>query len=548
MDELARTADRPPPSGDDETAALAAIVRGRCVKEGSAVDVRNGLGRPVGWFIDMKAALLHPQFLRGAAAAFLRLYGTRDPLQIACYDGFGAALLGAILASYAQDRTVRGLVIRREQKPSGLGNLVEGEPDGTPCIVVDDIINSGQSAERIVSVLAEYGTPVEAVFAVLSHANPALTERAERLNIEVRTLFTAEQFGFRARPSPPEPRAAAWFTRWSRKTSRDIRNTAHPVQQIRVCADRVVHARRAGGVYCFSVEDGSLIWKQPGFVFEPASAGASPVVVDGRILVGGTADETVLLDIETGRPIWRARFGDLSCNTPLIDNAHGTAVQGLRSLSRDGARIVRYDLETGRLRDEHRVDFMPASDFQPLPGGRALVVSETGALIRLSPDLAVELRRETLPPEPHQLIASGQRDPSLLAIGQSGRVSTVEAASLATRTIGHATGSVTGARFLSGADLHIASSRNWIYRLSFEPGPPKIKRSTTLFMGRVVANTATVKGRLFAADTAGWLYELDEDLNTIAQTCLGHGIEQMEAAGEQLILLHQNGCLRCLCV
>ena len=182
-----------------------AIVDLGLVTDGDRLVSRSG-GR-LDWLIDLRPLFLNGVHLRRIAAGFWALFGDREPRQIAGMETAAIPLLAALLLAAPASRDRDGLMIRKERKTTGRGNLVEGRPSGLPVLLVDDVLNSGSSAEKARVAIEAAGGRVAEIFVVIDYRSRKGLAWRERHGIAVTSLFVARRL--RAEPAPRSAAAAA---------------------------------------------------------------------------------------------------------------------------------------------------------------------------------------------------------------------------------------------------------------------------------------------------------------------------------------------------
>ena len=117
-------------------------------------------GQPIGWLLDTRMSMLTGEMFKEVGQVLAERLHTKDIYQVAGY-GFGAySMVCSVLAAPGVP-SFRGGFIREGRKPHGRRRLVEGpiNPD-EPLVLLDDILNSGRSAARAVSLLKGEGYEV----------------------------------------------------------------------------------------------------------------------------------------------------------------------------------------------------------------------------------------------------------------------------------------------------------------------------------------------------------------------------------------------------
>ena len=115
-------------------------------------------GQRIGWLLDTRMPMLEGDLFNEVGRELARRLRERNIRQVAGY-GFGSyALVGSVLAAGQGTSSFKGGFIRKERKPHGRRRLVEGPLRRTePVVLLDDIINSGRSATRALSLLDTAG-------------------------------------------------------------------------------------------------------------------------------------------------------------------------------------------------------------------------------------------------------------------------------------------------------------------------------------------------------------------------------------------------------
>lgn len=126
-------------------------------------EITDPRGQPIGWLLDTRMPMLEGRIFREVGAVLAERLQTKGIHQVAG-RGFGAyALVGAILGVEGFG-SFRGAFVREQPKRYGRKRVIEG-PVSTdePIVVVDDILNSGRSALKTVSLLRRGGFHVEGI-------------------------------------------------------------------------------------------------------------------------------------------------------------------------------------------------------------------------------------------------------------------------------------------------------------------------------------------------------------------------------------------------
>lgn len=117
-------------------------------------------GKPISWRLDTRMPMLEAELHREVGHVLVERMKERGIRQVA---GFGYGAFPMVCAVLGQaDPSVRGGFVREQRKGYGRNRLIEGPliPE-EPIILLDDILNSGQSAIKTIRLLRADGFNVE---------------------------------------------------------------------------------------------------------------------------------------------------------------------------------------------------------------------------------------------------------------------------------------------------------------------------------------------------------------------------------------------------
>ena len=117
-------------------------------------------GQSIGWLLDTRIPMLDSRVFTEVGTVLAERLDARGVNQVAGF-GFGAYSMVCAVLSADLGKPFRGGFIREQRKPHGRRRLVEGPVDrGAPIVLLDDILNSGRSAVKAVSLLRSDGFEV----------------------------------------------------------------------------------------------------------------------------------------------------------------------------------------------------------------------------------------------------------------------------------------------------------------------------------------------------------------------------------------------------
>ncbi len=146
-------------------------------------------GQPIGWLLDTRVPMLDSDIFGEVGGVLAERLREKDVCQIAGY-GFGAfSLVCAVLAA-SDAPGFKGGFVRAERKPHGRRRLVEGPLDPEqPVVLLDDILNSGRSAVRALSLLRNEGFEVDGLMTLFSFTWSSGRSRIESEGLWVDSLL-----------------------------------------------------------------------------------------------------------------------------------------------------------------------------------------------------------------------------------------------------------------------------------------------------------------------------------------------------------------------
>jgi outer membrane protein assembly factor BamB len=244
---------------------------------------------------------------------------------------------------------VNGFIIRKERKTTGLGNAIEGMVTDEPIILVDDIFNSGASADKARAVVESVGRSLTEVFAVIDYKSKRGLHWRATQNLAVQSLYTLDDFEL-SLASNPAPLARQFKELW--RTSVPGAFPYHVVPKSAPCLvnNKLYRGCDAGKMQAFDPETGSLIWEyQTTGAARSKGIWSSPAVVDGRLYFGAYNGCIYCLDADTGQEIWVQSRGEWVGASPLVVPRHGLVYFGIE-YERPWAKgsVGAFDTQTGK--------------------------------------------------------------------------------------------------------------------------------------------------------------------------------------------------------
>jgi outer membrane protein assembly factor BamB/orotate phosphoribosyltransferase len=332
--------DNSPPPGDETLQALRKGVLDIALKLGQGVGRDN---KPYHWMIDCRELLLGGPYLHYAARLLWERIRKHKPDFVGGMTLAANPLTIAILyESRLDNQPVNAFLIRREPKADGLKKRVEGPPipRGARLVLVDDIINSGETQLQALDALEPFGAQVVAVGAVVDCERAGSQLRAAR-QVPLEALFTLTGLGVSTQP-PAQPGLLRPV--WEFGPLNQNRNGVVKSGPC-VSGDTIFVGSDAGFLAAISL-DGREKWRFP-VRDRTRGVHSSPAVFDGRVYFGGYDGYLYCVHEQTGRLAWECRLGQWIGSSPAVAPEAGLVFVGVES-GEAGGSLIAVDRLTGK--------------------------------------------------------------------------------------------------------------------------------------------------------------------------------------------------------
>jgi outer membrane protein assembly factor BamB len=301
------------------------------------------------WLIDMRRVFLSPDGIDAAADLFWDAFQGRLPFQVGGMEVAAVPLVTAILLKGKQRGTpVNGFILRKERKTSGLGKTIEGKLTADPIVIVDDIVNSASSLEKIRVVLDAEGRKMGDVFALVDYRSKAGGDWRTRHGISITAPFTPADLGLALSVPKRVPPQATFTGQWI--FSSPDPNFFHMVpKSTPVLDDKCAYFGSDCGVFwAVDLFTGRPVWQYRTYTHGHKNIWSSPALHGGRVYFGSYSGQIHCLETATGAEVWRTGGCDWVGSSPALAPDLGLLFIGLEYevTGRKGG-IAAYAMETG---------------------------------------------------------------------------------------------------------------------------------------------------------------------------------------------------------
>lgn len=261
-----------------------------------------------GWIFDFRSVLLSPEKLNLITEALWKDLNQPDHVQIGGMESAAIPIITSlVLRAHSEGKHINGFYIRKSRKKSGLFRQVEGVIEDTPIILVDDLLNSGRSLMRQVSVLESLGKRVSQIITVVRFEELTFYTDFTEKGIKISSLFSLEDFKLqRTMASKSPPRLNPYITKWAFAPSVAANNGYVVPRSVPVITqNEVLFGNHSGSFWALDKTDGQSRWRHTmGHDPQEKVFLSSPATHNGCVFFGGYDGKLYALDCETGLCRW----------------------------------------------------------------------------------------------------------------------------------------------------------------------------------------------------------------------------------------------------
>ncbi len=336
----------------------------RCIFHSQQTDIFDVTTESAAWTIDLRLIFLDSAVLLTLAEIFWERYHAEWPFQIAGMEAGSIPLLTAILLTGARRGTpVNAIWVRKERKPHGRMQLIEGVPSTERVVLIDDIFNSGSTSEKLVTALTEAGLVASDLFVVITYGSMRGWEWQSRRKVRLTHLFTIDELGLELNRTDPTTPSHRMVEIWRFRAPKPNLSLIAPKSIPLILGDALWFGSDDGSFWTLDKRTGDVRRRFRTRDSSGKGIMSSPAAYDGRVYVGAYDGNVYCLDAENGQVRWR--FGEAGWihSSPAIAAELGALFIGLEMERRiNRGLLVALDLETGQKRWEFPVrEFLPCS-------------------------------------------------------------------------------------------------------------------------------------------------------------------------------------------
>lgn len=343
------------------------------LKWGEGIDRQ---GKPYEWMLDTRELLLQGPYLQYAARLLWeRVKGYRPVMVGGMTLAANPLTIALMYESRADGTPVDAFLIRREPKGDGLRKLVEGPPirSGTRVVLLDDLVNMGETQRKALSALEPFDCEVAAVGVIIDYQRKGTAWLRER-GIPVEAIFTLGDLGIaRKEPVAPQPHRLLWSF-----PGLNAGRYKAPKSSPRVVGDTIYVGSDQGDLLALSL-NGEERWR---YVTRDRERGihSTPLVHGGTCYFGSYDGYLYAVDAARGTLVWEIRPGQWIGSSPTVDPEQGAIFAGIE-YGKHGGSLIAVDAATGRLRWEMKAQgYIHSSPWFDLPRRQVVVGGNDGTV------------------------------------------------------------------------------------------------------------------------------------------------------------------------
>jgi outer membrane protein assembly factor BamB len=320
----------------------------------------GGLTEPDAWLFDFRRILMNGRAANLISDIFYEQFKDSYPFQLGALEIAGVPLVTSLMTKFYYKGTedINAFFIRKSRKKTGLMRMIEGTLQSEKKIIlVDDILNSGNSFWRQVEILEQLHYKVDTIWCILRFREEGYYTRFTERGIKIKSLFTLDDFtitlGERVRmisDKPAVPVPMPFNPLWQFKSPKP--SFGHVVTKSQPTLDetKVYFGSDNRIFWALNQTDGSVAWKYTvGLPNNGKSIFSNPAIHKNLIIFGAYDGNVYALDKETGKRVWVSMEADWVGSSPTVAADLNLVFIGLEfGLFRKRGGIAALNIDTGK--------------------------------------------------------------------------------------------------------------------------------------------------------------------------------------------------------
>lgn len=462
------------------------------------------------WLFDFRSILLQPQYLNLVADIFWERYKNKYPFQVGGQEVASIPLIAAVvMKSVEKGMPVNGFFIRKSRKKDGLMKMVEGKVTDDKIILIDDILNSGNTILRQLAVADELKKRVTDVFAILVFRKPETYGFLKERGVTMFSFFTLPDFNIDFRENKEQQNVDIFKVEWKFKSEGANFHYVVPKSAPAIDTDKVYFGSDSGHFWALNQKDGSVAWKyKVGWHAKGKSIFSSPIIYNDTVFFGSYDGNLYALDAKTGKKKWLFMEADWIGSSPDISPELKLLFVGLEfGLIKKRGGIAALHIETGEKVWEYILPELTHSSPLYIPSRKEVIIgSNNGAVYLFNAKNGKllwtfktngEVKESFAYDEKRKLVLFGSFDGKLYALDvKDGLV----AFTYETKA------GIYSTSLVSENSVYIASLDKRLYKINLDSGEMEWMFATS---GRIFASPLGIDGYIYIGSNDGRFYKID---------------------------------------
>jgi len=315
---------------------------------------------PKKWIFDFRRVVMNGKASDLITEIFCEEFLSEYPFQVCTLEVGGVPLATSIMNKiYAKGhQDSNAFFIRKSRKKSGLHRMIEGkiEPDKR-IILVDDVINSGNSFWRQLEVLDSLEYKVDTLWTILRYRDESYYQRFLNRGIKIKTIFILDDFTetlgetvknlVDKKDVPlPMPFSVEWIFKSANPSLGLVNGKSQPV----IDEDKIYFGSDEKYFWAINQADGSVAWKfSVGPVAKKKAIFSNPVLYKDTVIFGSYDGNVYCLDKNNGAIRWINFEADWIGSSPALAKDLNLVFVGLEfGLFSKYGGIIALDVDTGK--------------------------------------------------------------------------------------------------------------------------------------------------------------------------------------------------------
>ena len=321
-------------------------------------------GEESAWLFDIKKIILDPEALNLITGIFWEKFGNEYPFQTGGQEVTALPLLGAIIQKGNEiGKPVSSFFIRKSRKKDGLQKIVEGEVGNSKIILIDDIINSGQTIDRQIKILEKERKKIDFVFTLVNFRESTDYNFLKERRIKLVSLYPVTDFGLDFVTKKTDIPQNYFNVIWHFQSQNPDYFHVVPKSTPALDDDKIYFGSDSGIFWALDQKNGKIAWKYEVMWFKQKGIFSSPALHGDNVYFGAYDGNVYCLDKNTGERKWMFMEADWVGSSPAVAENLNLLFIGLEfGLIKKQGGIAALDLDSGKKKWEFRMmEFVHAS-------------------------------------------------------------------------------------------------------------------------------------------------------------------------------------------